>query len=187
MFKRFRQWFCARKGHPHQRNAVPIVGLHPWEPESEVMYCRGCGAAVAQLTEQRDALLEQLAQTNSLSLEWMQKHDRLLGFIQARPAILRELIADDAAPCRQRERERYVMTTGNETMDKANEIVWMVHNSFKRAALENGLHFDDLRPIADLVVERLEDAGYSPESIELIFGDGPKMTITTGKQESGEV
>ena len=51
-----------------------------------------------------------------------------------------------------------------------NELVDLVLKSFKSLAFANGLELSSLRPIADLVVIRLENAGYSPESIELIFG-----------------
>jgi hypothetical protein len=39
---------------------------------------------------------EELLASRKLSFEWMRKHDKLLAFIQARPAMLRELIARDA-------------------------------------------------------------------------------------------
>lgn len=48
-----------------------------------------CYEARAEIERLRAQLLE----TQLLSHDWMAKHDRLLGFIQARPAVLKELIA----------------------------------------------------------------------------------------------
>lgn len=48
-------------------------------------------------------LREQFWETARTSHEWMQKHDGLLGFIQKRSAVLKELIAEDAAAKRRRE------------------------------------------------------------------------------------
>ena len=38
------------------------------------------------------AIEDRLHETTHLSFEWMKKHDRLLGFIQKHPALLKELI-----------------------------------------------------------------------------------------------
>lgn len=43
------------------------------------------------------AVREQLLDAIRLSHEWMQKHDKLLGFIQKRPSVLKELIAETGA------------------------------------------------------------------------------------------
>jgi hypothetical protein len=40
------------------------------------------------------AIRDQLVDACQLAHEWMSKHDKLLGFIQERPALLKELIAE---------------------------------------------------------------------------------------------
>ena len=51
---------------------------------------------IEQLEAEIERLRADLQQTWSLSLEWQKKHDKLLGFIQKRPAVLKELIEHDA-------------------------------------------------------------------------------------------
>ena len=41
------------------------------------------------------AIEERLLEETRLSFEWQKKHDKLLGFIQKRPALLKELIEQD--------------------------------------------------------------------------------------------
>lgn len=48
--------------------------------------------AVFQWNKRDPSMLDTLR----LSRDWMDKHDQLLGFIQARPALLKELIAERA-------------------------------------------------------------------------------------------
>ena len=47
--------------------------------------------------EEIERLREQAVEDQRLSFSWMAKHDRLLGFIQKRPAMLKELIEEDRA------------------------------------------------------------------------------------------
>lgn len=49
-------------------------------------------AEIARLRTEIERLCAELLDARKLSHEWMKKHDKLLGFIQARPAVLKELI-----------------------------------------------------------------------------------------------
>lgn len=55
----------------------------------------------AEVDRQHDRILE----TSKLSYDWMRKHDELLGFIQARPAVLKELIQHRAGASAQTQAE----------------------------------------------------------------------------------
>jgi len=44
---------------------------------------------------QLETAADEIERLRALSFEWMTKHDRLLGFIQKRPDLLKELITDD--------------------------------------------------------------------------------------------
>lgn len=50
---------------------------------------------IHQLRAEIERLRAELQDATRLSHEWMKKHDKLLGFIQKRPEVLKELIAAD--------------------------------------------------------------------------------------------
>lgn len=50
-----------------------------------------------------------------------------------------------------------------------NPLVDLVLESFGDIAFANGLKIQDLHPIADLVVMRLQEAGYADDDISLAF------------------
>ena len=74
------------------------VNIHHGYTRSEVyLVMNGYERMIAQQSKEIAQLRETCAKEQELGLLWMRRHDALLGWIQRRPVILKELIEDKRA------------------------------------------------------------------------------------------